>query len=178
LLRLLLPLCLLGATSIAVAGLFRVVGQPTASSVSQQSTSLKLGTAGADANAVPLAVGGRSTPPSSEPASPTHAPAAAATAQPVTKPVVVMNASGISGLAGRTADLLRERGVSVTAIGNLSTTDNAQRPLMRTVFYPPGGRGQAQTLAVLSDAPAVVPAPGWLQPAGKLVLVLTAATGP
>jgi LytR cell envelope-related transcriptional attenuator len=89
-----------------------------------------------------------------------------------------MNASGVTGLAGRTATLLRARGVSVAAVGNLNTSDSTQRPSTRTVFYPPGGRGQAQTLAVLSDAPAVAPAPGWLPTAGKLVLVLTDASGP
>jgi hypothetical protein len=176
LLRLLLPLCLLGAAAVAVAGLFRVVGQPSASPDTAQSPSLRLGAAGAGAGAVPVAAATKAAPPLPRP---TQAPpAAASTALPVTKPVVVMNASGISGLAGRTATLLRERGVSVAAIGNLSTSGGTQRPSTRTVFYPPGGRGQAQTLAVLSDAPAVAPAPEWLQTAGKLVLVLTDATRP
>ncbi len=174
----LLPLCLLAATTVAVVGLFRVVGQPAASPVSQQSPSLKLGAA-ADQAVVPLAGAPDSTRPAAHPTrpAPTHV-TAPATVQPVTKPVVVMNASGITGLAGRTATLLRERGVSVAAIGNLSPTAGTQRPAMRTVFYPPGGRGQAQTLAALSDAPAVAPAPQWLQPAGKLVLVLADSKQP
>ncbi len=181
-LRLLLPLCLLAATAVAVVGLFRVVGQPAASPVSQESPSLKLGAA-ANQAPVPLAGAPGSTRPAAHAARPASPPVTApvtppASAQPVTKPVVVMNASGITGLAGRTATLLRERGVSVAGIGNLSQTGGTQRPAMRTVFYPPGGRGQAQALAALSDAPAVAPAPNWLQPAGKLVLVLADSKQP
>lgn len=167
-------------------GLFRVVSQPAASPVSEQSPSLKLGAAGAGAKGgavvAPFAARTKTPSPAAKATRPAQSPAgAAAAAQPVTKPitgpVVVVNASGITGLAGRTATLLRERGVSVAAIGNLNPAAG-QRPTTRTVFYPPGGRGQAQTLAILSDAPAVAPAPHWLQTAGRLVLVLTDAKLP
>jgi hypothetical protein len=91
----------------------------------------------------------------------------------LTSAVDVVNASGISGLASRTALVLRSRGVTIAAIGNLAA---AVRPGTRTVFYPPGERGQAQALATLADAPTVAPAPSWLQPGGKLVLVVVAAS--
>jgi hypothetical protein len=87
--------------------------------------------------------------------------------------VVVVNASNITGLAGRTAQQLRRRGISVASIGNLAAY---ARPSARTVFYPPGDRDQARLLATLADAPAVAPAPTWLAQGGRLVLVVTADT--
>ena len=168
LLRMLLPVCVLAATVVAVMGLLRVGGQPAATPVSQDSPSLRLGAAGGGTDDAPNVVPPAAVPtrtPSPAPATP-QAPAP----EPVTKSVVVINASAISGLAGRTANALRLRGVSVAAVGNLSA---ARRPVTRTVFYPPGGLAQAQTLATLTDAPSVAPAPGWLPPDGKLVLVVT-----
>jgi hypothetical protein len=88
---------------------------------------------------------------------------------PVTSPVAVFNASHVKGLAGRTATFLREHGVLVASVDNLS----ADQLFTRTVFYPPGQLGQARTLAALTDAPDVQPVPTWLRTNGRLVLVVT-----
>jgi hypothetical protein len=84
---------------------------------------------------------------------------------------MVYNASGVSGLAGRTAALLRLRGVNVASIGNLST---ALEPSAGTaVYYAPGIRSQAEALANLVGVADISPAPAGLSSAGTLVLVLT-----
>jgi hypothetical protein len=93
--------------------------------------------------------------------------------EPLTAPVEVFNASGITGLATRTAAALRQHGINVALIGNLSA---APLPGAGTaVYYAPGISGQAQTLARLSGVATVAPAPAGLGPAGTLVLVLTDA---
>ncbi|HEX4429712.1 MAG TPA: LytR C-terminal domain-containing protein [Frankiaceae bacterium] len=159
LLRYALPLCLVAASVIAVLGLLRVVGRPATEPLSQQVPSLDLG-----------ASSRASVPPIARP-SPTAIPRAAPTPlAPLTAPVAVFNATGVSGLAGRTAAALRLRGVNVAAIGNL-TQD--LRPAATAVYYPPGIRGQAQTLAKLSGAATISPAPAGLGATGTLVLVLT-----
>ncbi len=81
-----------------------------------------------------------------------------------------MNASGITGLASRTAIALRQRGVSVASVSNLPSS---VRPHVGTVFYPAGERAQGQLLASISGASAVEPAPAWLPAGGTLVLVVT-----
>jgi hypothetical protein len=167
LLHLLLPLCLLAAAGVAVQGLFRVVRQPQAQPLSEQTPSLRLG--GVSASPAPLPAAAAAPTPL-----PTPRPAPSpATAPRLTSPVVVVNASDITGLAGRTAQELRRHGISVASIGNLTAYE---RPSAGTVFYPPGDRDQARLLATLADAPAVAPAPGWLVQGGKLVLVVTADT--
>lgn len=164
LLHLLLPLCILAAAGVAVAGLFRSVAPPPAEPHSDPTPSLRLG--GPSAGAV--------TPLPAATLSPIPHPSPSSTPPPprVVSPVVVINASNITGLAGRTAQQLRRRGISVAFIGNMET---ATRPDTRTVFYPPGGQTQAEVLASLANAPAVAPAPVWLREGGKLVLVVTAA---
>jgi hypothetical protein len=113
-----------------------------------------------------------STPTPAPTASPTRA-APVAAAEPVTASVEVFNASGVSGLAGRTAEALRLRGIHVASIGNL---DPAPAPVAAmAVYYPPGIRGQAQTLARVSGAVTIAPAPTGLASPGTLVLVLTDA---
>ncbi len=166
LLRWVLPLCLLAAAAVAGQGLYRVVGTPAAA-VTTGAPSLSLGSGSG--------AGTASLPPRTPAPSPATSQGTTRTGppEPVTKPVVVINASNVTGLAGRTATLLRQRGVSVAAIGNLAA---AQRPAIRTVYYPPGGRGQARTLAALTGASAVAPAPQWLGAHGRLVLVVTGAT--
>ena len=161
LLRYALPVCLVAASVVAAMGLFRVVGRPATEPLSQQAPSLRLGTS-------------RLTPPRATPTpSPTPRPTPRPSPlTPLTAPVVVFNASGVSGLAGRTAAALRLHGVNVASIGNLSQA--ALRPAAGTaVYYPPGIRSQAQTLAKLSGAATISPAPEWMASAGTLVLVLT-----
>lgn len=162
-LQLVLPVCLLAAATVAVLGLFRVVSRPATQPVSQQSPTLRLGGA-ARSTAMPL--------PSAELRPVAAAPRPTPEPARLTSQVMVVNASTVKGLAGRTAAALRRRGVIVASIGNL---DVAARPVIRTVFYPPGDRGQARTLASISGAAVVAPAPRWLQPDGKLVLVVTDA---
>jgi hypothetical protein len=167
-----LPLCVVAASIVAVQGLFRVVGQPTAPLASQQSPLLDLAAGAAGAPDRPAIA------PASPRPSPTQLPrpppaTRATTSEHVSRPVAVLNASDITGLAERTAVMLRLRGVRVASVGNLSP---AQRPSTPTVYYPPGGRGQAQALATLTGAKAVAPAPGWLPPDGRLVLVVTDAS--
>jgi LytR cell envelope-related transcriptional attenuator len=163
LLRYALPVCLVAASIVAAMGLFRVVGRPATEPLSQQAPSLHLG-ASPGAASPPVAL---PTPTPTPTPSPTPRPRPLA---PLTAPVAVFNASGVSGLAGRTAAALRLRGVNVASIGNLS---QALRPAGTAVYYPPGIRSQAQTLAKLSGATTVSPAPEWLAAAGTLVLVLT-----
>ena len=162
---------MLAATIVAVQGLFRVVGAPAAQPVSEQSPSLQLGVAGT-AKVAPVVVLPTPIPTPTPTPSPSSSPPPKLkpVAEPLTQPVVVINATAITGLAGRTAALLRQRGVTVASIGNLGAADRPSRP---TVFYPPGGLGQAETLASLSHAPTVAPAPGWLRSGGRLVLVIT-----
>jgi hypothetical protein len=167
LLHLLLPLCLLAAAGVAVQGLFRVERQPQAQPFSEQTPSLRLG--GGPTGTAPLPAAA-AVPGPSPTAPPARSPSAAAR---LTSAVVVVNASNVTGLAGRTAEELRRRGISVASIGNLTAYE---RPSSRTVFYPPGDRDQARLLATLADAPAVAPAPMWLAPGGRLVLVVTADT--
>jgi hypothetical protein len=88
----------------------------------------------------------------------------------VTSPVAVYNASAIHGLATRTAELLREKGITISAVDNLVGT---QKLSEATVFYAPGLQAQARTLAGLIGATAVAPAPAWIPAGGKLVLVVT-----
>ena len=89
---------------------------------------------------------------------------------PVTSAVDVVNATDVTGLAGRTASALRAHGVVVASIGNLRA---ALRPEAGTVFYPPGRSSQARTLASLAGAPVVAPTPTWFAARGRLVLVVT-----
>jgi hypothetical protein len=96
--------------------------------------------------------------------------------EPLTAPVEVFNASGVSGLAERTAEALRLRGVDVAKVGNLAPA--SQQTAGLAVYYPSGIRGQAQTLARVSGAATITPAPSELTAltsAGTLVLVLTDA---
>ena len=172
LLRLLLPLCLVVATAVAVQGLWRVLGRTTGSAPTQQAVSLQLGaSSAADRPAVAAA----------SPPEPTRAaangPRTTATHTParpvgVTAAVDVVNASGISGLARRTATDLRAKGVTVASVGNLRPTGSG-KPTARTVYYPPGAAPQARALARLADAAVVAPAPTGIDPHGKLVLVVT-----
>ena len=167
LLRYVLPACLVAATVVAAIGLFRVVSRPATQPLSQTVPSLHLGASpGAWAPAAAMA-----TP---RPTRPTRAAGPAprpAPLTPLTAPVVVFNASGVSGLAGRTATALRLRGVNVASIGNLSSPP---APAVGTaVYYAPGIRNQARTLAELSGAATISPAPAWLGTAGTLVLVLS-----
>ncbi len=158
-LRLLLPACLVAATCVAAFGLFHVVSRPANQPASEQAPSLRLG-AGRTVTTAP--------PTPAAPPKPTPRPTPLA---PLTAPVAVFNASGVTGLAGRTATALRLRGVNVASIGNLSA---ARRPAIGpAVYYPPGIRSQAQTLARLSGAATIAPAPAGLGAAGTLVLVLT-----
>ena len=168
LLRLLLPLCLVIATAVAVQGLWRVLGRTTESAPAQQAVSLQLGAASA------------ADRPVASPPEPTRAaanrPSTAASRIParpvaVTTAVDVVNASGISGLARRTATDLRAKGITVASVGNLTT--GAGKPAARTVYYPPGAAPQARALASLAGAAVVAPAPTGIDPHGKLVLVVT-----
>jgi hypothetical protein len=160
LLRYALPVCLVAASVIAALGLFRVVGHPATEPLSQQAPSLRLG-ASSRASSRSIAAPTPTPGPTPRPSPLT----------PLTAPVVVFNASGVSGLAGRTAAALRLDGVNVASIANLS---QALRPAAGpAVYYPPGIRSQAQTLAKLSGAATISPAPEWLTAAGTLVLVLT-----
>jgi LCP family protein required for cell wall assembly len=59
--------------------------------------------------------------------------------------VRVLNASGVDGLAGRTAQELESAGFSVVGVGNAPSTTTT------TVRYPPGMEVEAQTLA--AEAP-------------------------
>jgi LytR cell envelope-related transcriptional attenuator len=96
--------------------------------------------------------------------------------EPLTAPVEVFNASGVSGLAERTAEALRLRGVDVAKVANLDPASQHNAGL--AVYYPSGIRAQAQTLARVSGAATVAPAPSELAAltsAGTLVLVLTDA---
>jgi hypothetical protein len=178
-LRYLLPLCLVAATAVAGMGLWRVVGRTSTPSFSQAAVSLTLGAPGkttADASAAATAA--NPVPKPSLVASP--APVASPKPVPVTSPVAILNASAIHGLAARLAALLREKGVVVASVDNLRS---AHKPGQGTVFYPPGQEDQAQTLASLSGAPAVAPAPDWIAANGRLVLVVTdssttSASGP
>jgi hypothetical protein len=167
LLRYVLPACVVAASVVAALGLFRVVGSPGVEPLSQQAPSLRLGVA-------PRATSGpirAPTPTASPTPRLTPRPSPLARLTPLTAPVVVFNASNVTGLAGRTAAALRLHGVKVASIGNL---DTSLRPTAGTaVYYPPGIRGQAQTLAKLSGAATISPAPAWLGAAGTLVLVLT-----
>ena len=173
LLRLLLPLCLVIATAVAVQGLWRVLGRTTESAPTQQAVSLQLGAAGSDRPSA-------ADRPVAAPPEPTRAaanrPSTTASRIPtrpvaVTAAVDVINASGISGLARRTATDLRSKGITVASVGNLTT--EAGKPAARTVYYPPGAAPQARALASLADAAVVAPAPTGIDPHGKLVLVVT-----
>ena len=147
---------MVAATVVAGMGLLRVIDRTNQPSLSQTAVSLTLGGPG------------RPTP--TPPITPSPTPASSASPTPVTSPVAVFNASSISGLATRTAALLRERGVTIDAVANLA---GSQKLAEGTVFYPPGQAAQARTLAHLIGAPAVAPAPSWIQANGRLVLVVT-----
>ncbi len=162
LLRFALPVCVLAASCVAVFGLFRDVSQPAAQAASEPAPSLRLGSGSGAASPSPV--------PSP---SPSRSPAPAASPEPLTAPVEIFNASGVTGLATRTAAQLRLRGITVAAIGNLTA---APQPAAGTaVYYPPGSRSQAQTLAHLLGAETIAPAPNGFGSAGTLVLVLTVA---
>ncbi len=168
LLRYLLPVCLVAASVVAAMGLFRVVGRPATEPLSQQAPSLHLG---ASTGAfVPAAAIPTPSPAATPSPSPRPIPKASPLA-PLTAPVVVFNASGVSGLAGRTAAALRQHGVNVASIGNLSSPPQPEAGT--AVYYAPALRSQAQTLARLSGAATISPAPTGLGSAGTLVLVLT-----
>jgi LytR cell envelope-related transcriptional attenuator len=165
LLRLGLPACVVAASCVALLGLFRVVSRPAAEPASQQAPSLRLGS---DASPAPRNPVASRRPSLATPAEGSSTPPPRA----LTASVAVFNASGIEGLAGQMATTLQQEGVTVASIGNF----NPQlRPAVATVYYPPGIRAQAQTLARLSGAPMVSPAPGWLETAGRLVLVVTSS---
>ncbi|HEX4017281.1 MAG TPA: LytR C-terminal domain-containing protein [Frankiaceae bacterium] len=169
LLRYALPVCLVAASVIAAMGLFRVVGRPVTQPPSQQAQSLHLGaSAGASSRPIPVPTPAATPTPAQRPAA-TPSPAVPLT--PLTAPVVVFNATGVSGLAGRTATALRLRGVNVASIGNLSSAPQPAAGM--AVYYAPGIRSQAQTLAEISGAATISPAPEGLGLAGTLVLVLT-----
>jgi hypothetical protein len=170
-LRYLLPLCLLAAAVVASQGLLRVISRTNAPAVSQSTVSLTLGAS--DESAARPADNPKPVPPRPSPAA-TPAPV------PVTSPVAIFNASDIPGLATHTAAFLREQGVVVASVDNLP---GSQKPALQTVFYSPGQEAQARTLANLSGAPEVAPAPDWIPADGRLVLVLTdpsitSASGP
>lgn len=175
LLRILLPLCLLAGTAVAVKGLVRVVGARQATPVTDHAASLRLGTAAAGQRPVTLP---RPPAPAPQQTTPIPKQPTLKAPVPVTRPVDVVNASDIRGLATRTATVLRARGVTVASVGNLSPAqpgspgDSPTRP---TVFYPPGDDLQARSLATMAHAPVVAPAPAWLPSQGRLVLVVTAA---
>jgi hypothetical protein len=188
LLRILLPLCLLAGTAVAVQGLVRVVGTGQAAPVADRSASLRLGTAGAGRHPVTLPHSPAPAPQQTARPAPAGAapptPAVPVTPVPVTpvqvtRPVDIVNASDIRGLATRTAAVLRARGVPVASVGNLTPAQHEWRgdgPTRPTVFYPPGDDLQARTLATMAHAPVVAPAPRWLPSQGRLVLVVTAAS--
>jgi hypothetical protein len=163
LLRFALPLCVIAASCVAAFGLFRDVSTTPEQAAAQSAPSLRLGTGTRTSVPVPT--------PTPSP-SPAAAPSTAAS-EPLTAPVEVFNASGVSGLAGRTAEALRLRGIQVTSVGDLAAASQAAAGM--AVFYPPGIRGQAQMLARVSGAVTVAPAPSGLTSAGTLVLVLTDA---
>ncbi len=174
LLRLLLPLCLVIATAVAVQGLWRVLGRTTETAPTQQAVSLELGASSAADR--PAAA----DEPAAAPLEPTRAaagrPSTTASRVPtrpvaVTAAVDVVNASGISGLARRAATDLRAKGITVASVGNLTT--GTGKPAARTVYYPPGAAPQARALARLAGAAVVAPAPTGIDPHGKLVLVVT-----
>jgi hypothetical protein len=164
LLRYLLPFCLVAATVVAGMGLLRVIGRSSEPTPSQTAVALTLG---GPAQSVPSRF-----PATPFPAAVSASPSASPTPRPVpvTSSVAVLNASTIRGLATRAAALLREKGVTVAAIANLSGT---QKPTEGTVFYAPGLEAQARALAGLLGGPAVAPAPDWIPADGKLVLVVT-----
>jgi ABC-type phosphate/phosphonate transport system substrate-binding protein len=164
LLRVALPVCVITASCVAAFGLFRDVSKTAPQAASQPAPSLRLG-----------AGPGSPAAPSAPPATPVAAPAS----EPLTAPVEVFNASGVSGLAERTAEALRLRGVDVAKVGNLAAHMQRHPASQQTaglaVYYPSGIRGQAQTLARVSGAATIAPAPSELTSAGTLVLVLTDA---
>jgi hypothetical protein len=171
LLHYLLPLCLLAAAVVASQGLLHVISRTSPPAVSSSTVSLTLGAAGEPA-ARPVD--------SPKPVTPKRSPAATPIPVAVTSPVAIFNASDVRGLATHIAAFLREQGVVVTSVDNLT---GGQKPALQTVFYSPGQQAQARTLANLSGAAEVAPAPDWIPAAGRLVLVLTApaitsATGP
>lgn len=172
LLRYALPACLVAATVVAALGLFRVVGRTATEPLSQQAPSLRLGASSGASSRTIAAPAPAPTPTSTPTPTPTPSPTPRPSPlTPLTAPVVVFNASGVAGLAGQAAAALRLDGVNVASIGNLS---QALRPAAGpAVYYPPGIRSQAQTLAKLSGAATISPAPEWLTAAGTLVLVLT-----
>ncbi len=164
LLRFALPVCLVAASCVAVLGLFRDVSQPATRAASEPAPSLRLGTGSSSPTPLPT--------PTPAP-TPAPLPISSPSPEPLTAPVEIFNASGVTGLATRTAAALRRRGITVASIGNLSTAPQPQAGT--AVYYPPGARSQAQTLAHLSGALTVSPAPDGLASAGTLVLVLTDA---
>ena len=149
----------MAASCVAISGLFRVVN-PATEATAQQAPSLNLGS-------------GSPTPsPSPSPSSSPSPAAPPPTGVPLTAPVEVINASGVTGLGSRTAAQLRARGVTVTAISSLS----APLAAGAAVYYSPGStREQAQALAQLTGAATISPAPAGLGSAGTLVLVLNDA---
>ncbi len=82
--------------------------------------------------------------------------------------VVVLNQTRRTGLARRVADVLRNRGWSVVAIGNFRGT-----VAVTTVYYPPGAQAQAGDLAqALAVAPRTRPIFRGL-PTTRLTVVVT-----
>jgi hypothetical protein len=145
-------------------GLLRVIGRSSEPALSQAAVSLTLGGPG-QSEAVPADI---PTTRSQAMASPTVTPTPKPVA--VTSSVTVFNASTTSGLALRAAAWLREKGVAVASVANLSGT---QMPYEGTVFYAPGLEAQAHALADLVGASAVAPTPYWIPADGRLVLVVT-----
>jgi hypothetical protein len=169
-LRLLLPVCLIVAGTVAAAGLWRVLGRTTAETSSAPSVSLALGPGSAPA---PAAVGPETAAPGVRQVTrPAGAGTVSASPVPVrvTAAVDVVNASSVAGLARRTATELQAKGVAIGTVGNLTA---AARPTARTVYFAPGAQPQARALARLAGASAVLPAPAWLRTNGRLVLVVT-----
>jgi hypothetical protein len=149
-------------------GLLRVIGRSSEPALSQTAVSLTLG--GPAEPVAPTAVVSTATPPLAPKVTPSATPSPTPRPVPVTSSVAVFNASAIRGLATRAAVLLREKGVSVAAVANLS---GSQKPYEGTVFYAPGLEAQARSLAGLIGAPAIAPAPSWIHTDGRLVLVVT-----
>ena len=60
----------------------------------------------------------------------------------------VLNGSGVDGLAGRTAEELRDRGFNVRSVGNAPSADTT------VVRYPPGRQAEARTVAAQAPGSA------------------------
>ena len=163
-LRLLLPVCLLVATGVALSGLWRVLERTTPATSAEPGTSLELGGPNtAPGGADPVVPSAPVQQPAAEPTAPAPTPVR------VTSAVAVVNASRVAGLARRTADALRARGITVASVGNFTAAD---RPAQRTVYYPPGGVAQARELARMAGGASVAPAPRWVAAGDRLVLVV------